>query len=188
MTTAVFDWVAQRARGRVLVFLTLLLVGCSAWLLWMGQPLVTAEAPDGIVSFELAGTAERSEAILQSWSDDARSAALLIQGFDFLYLFVYSAWFSLAVHLASTRFDGRWGRIGTAISWAVLLAAPLDAVENHALNQQLLHGASDGYAQLALWCALPKFALVAVAAAFLVVSGLARLTQVVARLVGRGVS
>jgi hypothetical protein len=186
VTKGVFDWVAQRAHGRLLVFLTVLLVGCSAWLFWMGQPLATAEAPDGIVSFELAGTAERSEAILRSWSgpagsDDARSAALLIQGFDFLYLFVYTAWFSLAVYLASTRFDGRWGRIGAAISWAVLLAAPLDAVENHALNQQLLHGASEGYAQLALWCALPKFALVAVAALFLVLSGLARLTQVFAR-------
>ncbi len=82
MTTAVFDWVAQRAHGRVLVFLTVLLVACSAWLFWMGQPLATAEAPDGIVSFELAGTVERSAAILQS------SVCLSLSFLPFLDIYV----------------------------------------------------------------------------------------------------
>jgi len=39
----------------------------------IGQPLKTGEAPRGIVSFELAFTAARSEAIVRSWTRSGRS-------------------------------------------------------------------------------------------------------------------
>ena len=61
------------------------------------------------------------------------------------------------------------------VSWRVLVSAPLDAVENHALIQQLMHGPSQLYAQLAWWCAVPKFSLLAMAGAFLVLAGSALL-------------
>lgn len=148
--------------------LTALVVFMTGWLAWMDRALVTAAAPNGIISFELARTAARSAAILDSWSDYARSIAMLIQGVDYLYLLVYPAWFSCACGQLGSQLGGRWLRLGTAISWLVLLAIPLDAVENYALIQQLLHGPSGIDAALAFWCAVPKFALVFMSAGFLV--------------------
>jgi len=51
-------------------------------------------------------------------------------------------------------------RTGLALAWAVLLAAPLDAVENAALVWMLVQGPGDAAAAVAWACALPKFALV----------------------------
>ncbi len=49
----------------------------------------------------------------------------------------------------------------------MLVAGALDALENLALIQILLSGASEGWARLAWACAGPKFALVLLAAAYL---------------------
>jgi hypothetical protein len=163
--------VDERAQPRLLAVLTLLLLGLSLWLSGLGQALVTDAAPHGIVSYELARHLDRSSAMLASWSADARERAMLLQGIDALYLLVYPAWFSLAAARLGARLGGAWQRAGAAVSWAVLLAAPLDAVENHALVRQLLDGPTELHAQLAWWCAVPKFALVGVAAAFLLLAG-----------------
>jgi hypothetical protein len=170
MTRGPFNWIDHRAQRQVLVILTILLLGSSAWLAYMDRNLASTAAPNGIISFELAGSLERSQAILQSWSDQARSAALLIQGFDYLYLFIYPAWFSLVAISLGIRLGGRWQSAGLLSGWIVLVAAPLDAVENYALIQQLLHGANAAQTQLALWCALAKFALLAASATFILLA------------------
>ncbi len=46
------------------------------------------------------------------------------------------------------------------LSWLVLAAGVLDAIENYALIQMLLSGASDLWARISWWCATPKFILV----------------------------
>ena len=167
MTYGPFNWIDHRARRPVVLGLTTLLVSSSAWLIYMDRMLVSDAAPNGIISFELAGSLERSEAIIQSWSEPARSAAMLIQGFDYLYLIIYPAWLSLASILLGALLGGRWQSAGMVTGWVVLLAAPLDAVENYALIQQLMSGAAAGLAQLALWCALMKFTLVLMSILFL---------------------
>ena len=172
-----FSWMTGRAQNRVLVILTVLLVGCSAWLMWMDRALVSAAAPHGIVSFELARTLENSTRILHSWSREAQLTAMLVQGFDYLYLLVYPAWFSMVAVRLGALLGGVWGLFGLPLSRVVLLAAPLDAVENYALVQQLLHGAAAHHASLAWWCAVPKFALVAGALAFVLIAGGAGLTR-----------
>ena len=139
----------------------------TAWLLWMGQALVTTAAPNGIVSFELARSLGRSSSILQSWSEHAQSVAMLMQGVDYLYLLIYPVWFSSLLYLLGSRLGEGWQRAGCAISWLVLLAIPLDAVENYALIQQLLYGPMEFHAWLAWGCAVPKFALVGLATAYL---------------------
>lgn len=168
-----FDWLTRRARLRALAALTLLLVLSSSCLLWLDSHLVTDAVPNGIIGFELAGSGERSAEILASWSQQAREFAMLIQGFDALYLFVYPAWFALAVTCLCGALPARWSAAGRVVAWGVLLAAPLDFVENCAMVHQLIHGAGDGMARLAWWCAVPKFALVSVAEIFLVAGGLA---------------
>lgn len=173
MTRGPFDWVRIEHQGRLLLALTVLLIACTGWLIWAGEALRTAAAPDGIVTFELARTRDIAAAILDSWSPAVRTMAALIQGFDFLYLLVYPAWFALAASRLGAALDGRWSVAGKAVAWGILPAAPLDAAENYALNMQLLAGASAEHAALAFWCAVPKFVLVFGAALFLIVSGTA---------------
>ena len=168
-----FDWVRAEAKGRLLGALTVLVAASSALLFVLDRGLVTDAAPNGIVSFELAGSAARAGAILAAWSAEARQVAMLVQGFDYLYLLVYPAWFSLAADRLGGLLGGAWLRFGGGVSWLVLLAAPLDAVENWALVAQLLHGADDTRALVSLACAVPKFGLVALGAGFLLVGGAA---------------
>ena len=131
------------------LLLTLATVLCTLWMGWFGAVLTTDAAPEGIVSFELARTQAQSAAILASWDEYARGAALLLQGVDFLYLILYPAWFALAAAALAGSLGGGLGHIGKLVAAAVLFAIPLDAVENYALNMQLLHGADEGMAALA---------------------------------------
>ena len=170
-----FDFMQPRAEGWALVVLSVLVVSTSIWLGAIGAPLETDAAPQGIISFELARTAEGAHAVLESWDARAREAAMLLQGVDFLYLLVYPAWFSLATIRLARRLGPTLSRIGRGFAWAVLLAAPLDVVENFALLDQLASGPSQASAVLAWACAVPKFALVFAAALFLVIGGSATL-------------
>jgi len=156
----------------VLALLVVLTGALSIYLTAIGAPLSTGAAPDGIVSFELARNAGASQVILDSWDATAREAAMLVQGVDFLYLLAYPAFFSLTALQLGRRLGGPWLRLARPLSWAVLLAAPLDLVENLALIRQLEAGASEGAAFTAWACAVPKFALVGVLAGF-VLAGLA---------------
>ncbi len=171
--TSPFGWVSERAQPWLLGVLTLLVVGLSLWLSSLGEALATAAAPHGIVSFELARDAARSAAILGSWPERAREAAFLLQGLDYLYLLAYPAWFSLAAARLGARLGGAWQRAGIFVAWVVLAAAPLDAVENLALIRQLRDGASELHAALAWGCAVPKFFLIGVAAAYLMAASAA---------------
>jgi len=177
MTTTLsspFDWVNEAAQARLLAVLTLAFIVTSWWLTTVGAILFTDAAPTGIVSFELAGNLERSRAILESWNAHAHANALLVQGFDSLYLIVYPVWFSLACVLLAKKLKGRWLQAGMLVSWLILIAAPFDAVENYALIEQLLDGPSSFYAQTAWWAAVPKFALVALATFYLLAGAVAR--------------
>ena len=164
----------MRARGAFLL-LTAATVLCTLWMGWFGAVLNTEVAPQGIVSFELARTQVQSAAILASWDGYARGAAMLVQGVDFLYLLLYPAWLALAAAGLAGSLGGAPGRLGRVVSVAVLFAIPLDAVENYALNMQLLHGADGAMAALAYWCAVPKFALVLAALVYVVTAGCLRL-------------
>ncbi|MDH4017149.1 MAG: hypothetical protein OEV20_07415 [Actinomycetota bacterium] len=169
-----FGWIVPARRGLALVVLLVLTFSLSLWLAALGDPLATDAAPSGIVSFELARTAEGARAVLDSWDAEAREAAMLVQGVDFLYLLAYPAFFSLTAIQIGRRLGGRWLTAAVPLAWAMWLAAPLDAVENWALIEQLRTGPDDGAALLAWACAIPKFALVAVLVGF-VLAGLSRL-------------
>ncbi len=162
-----FDWIPEPLQQRALWVLTVLLLLLSLVLAPLSSPLTTEAAPYGIVSFELAGSADRAARIVDSWSPAARERAMLIQGLDYLYLFVYSAWLSLACTRIRRRHGGWFARIGSGLAWAVLAAGALDALENLALIQILMSGASEGWARLAWASAVPKFVLVLLAAAYL---------------------
>lgn len=158
-----FAWLDEPAQRRalpLLIALALLLVAVMAGL---GEPLRSPEAPRGILDFELAGSAARAGAIVDSWSPRARLYAALGLGLDYLFLVAYSAAVALACVRAAARLEPRApaaAAVGRGLAWAQPLAAALDASENYGLIRLLLGDGRELWARLALACAIPKFALV----------------------------
>lgn len=168
-------------RGVALIAITGLTVAVWLVLLVANAPLRTVAAPQGIVSLELAGTAERAGAILASWGPRQREAASFGLGLDFLFLFLYPIAISLACRLvagrAALRYP-RWSLVGHFLSLAVPLCIGLDAIENAALWRVLQLGPTGPWPAIAAACAIPKFALV------LLGLGYAGVTWVVSRPTG----
>ena len=139
-------------------------IGLTIALGRIGAPLKTPAAPDGIISFELAGSRARAGAILASWDVATRDAAQLSLVVDYVYLIAYPLAISLGCALVAGRLRPRRPDLATvalALSWAVLVAGVLDAIENAALLRQLAAGPGAITSRLAQVAALAKFALVA---------------------------
>ena len=62
----------------------------------VGEALITTAAPYGIISFELAGSVEKAQQIIDSWDQDARLYAAFSLGFDYLFMVLYSTTIALA--------------------------------------------------------------------------------------------
>ena len=130
--------------------------------------LQTAAAPQGIVSYELAGSAAEAGRILASWDANAQLHAAFSLGFDYLYMLAYTVTLALAaLWLADVRQD--WMRsAGIAIAWSMGVAGLADALENYFLWQMLVSGATETAAVIAHWAALVKFALIILAVLYIV--------------------
>lgn len=153
---------ARAPSGVLVAALVLALVAASAWMSRLGTPLESPTSPSGIVAFELAGTAERTAAILAGWDDDARDAARTQTRWDDLlfiplYVVALAAW---ALWCARRLEGRRLARLGVALAWAMPVAGVLDWIENRQLLAQLDGGADAGRAALAAASAGVKFAIV----------------------------
>lgn len=174
-----FSWVKERATVPLLITLIIGSIALSIVLSSIGQSLKNQTAPQGIISFELAGSASRAEQIISSWSDAARRDAFLSIGVDYLYLFVYPLAISLACLVVSARLSRRRTptKTGATLSWLVLVAGLLDAVENLAMIRMLKSNEGDLWPVLAKWCAIPKFSLVASGLAYVLLAALLVLSR-----------
>ena len=56
-----------------------------------GSPLTTEAAPYGVVSFELAGSVENAQNIMNSWDADAELRAAFGLGLDYLFMVSYAS-------------------------------------------------------------------------------------------------
>jgi hypothetical protein len=138
------------------LFLTLLIFGLFRML---DQPLRTSAAPNGIVSFELAGDIQTSEAMIDSWDPNARLFAAFGLGLDYLFMPAYALALSLGLLFAGSG-KTAWYRTFTHwLGWAAIAAAFLDAIENYALWRLLAGGTDSSFPQIAAACASVKFAL-----------------------------
>ena len=121
-----------------------------------------------IVDFELAGSVERANEILDTWRaegviDDAKA----IQIFDLLYPLIYAA----ALAGGCIAAAGAWGRAGRAglasagpaIAWVAFAAAGFDYVENLGLGISLWDEPASPWPQVALIAAVVKFTGIAIA-------------------------
>lgn len=138
------------------LILTLVIFGVFSVL---DQPLRTSAAPNGIVSFELARSLDESQAILNSWDENARLFAAFGLGFDYLFMFVYAAALSLGLLLAGANKTGWYSSLTNWLGWGAFAAAFFDAVENYALWQILTGNVASSFPELAGICALLKFIL-----------------------------
>jgi hypothetical protein len=125
--------------------------------------LRTGAAPQGIVSFELAGDVGSAARILASWDAEARVVAGFVQGLDYLFLLAYSTTIAFACVWAANAMRvvaPRLAAVGPGLAWGQWAAAGLDAIENLALLVMLFGGAAAPWPAVAWTCAVPKFALV----------------------------
>jgi hypothetical protein len=126
----------------------------------------------GIVAFELAGSQERADEILDEWGSEGQDAAREQLLIDFAFLIAYGTFLVLAVaavrDLSSRRGRTRLAAIGAVIVPFGALAAAFDAVENACLLA-VLDGAGSAFPTLATIFAATKFALLAAAIAYLLV-------------------
>lgn len=125
----------------------------------LDTPLRTSAAPNGVVSFELAGNLETATRIIDSWDARAGLFAGFGLGLDYLFMPFYALALSLGILLAAWRHPGAFEKAGAWLGWGAIAAALFDAVENFSLWQLLLGNLQEDWANLAAMCATIKFGL-----------------------------
>lgn len=164
-------------RKRIFFPLLFLTLGLFAVFRVLDQPLRTPAAPNGIVSFELAGSPLQAQAITDEWK---RSSLLLSEvageanleivnipyvfasfglGIDYLFMPVYALALAFGTLLAAGRHGGWFKTLGAVAGYGAFAAALFDAVENYALFQILLNRVYSPYPEIAYDCASIKFGL-----------------------------
>ncbi len=136
--------------------LTLLIFGIFREL---DEPLRTASAPSGIVSFELAQNVRTAQSIVDSWDSNARLFAAFGLGLDYLFMPAYALALSLGLLLTLNGKTGWYYQLAAWMGWGALLAALFDAVENYALWVVLIGKVASPYPEIAALCATIKFTL-----------------------------
>ena len=134
--------------------------------------LKTPAAPQGIISYEFAGTTTAAQSILDSWDAGASVHAGFSLGLDYLYMPAYALTIGLACAWAAHALGGRrrWlGSLGRVLAFGLGLAALLDALENYALTTMLFSAAAEPWPAVARWCATGKFALIIAGLVYIVV-------------------
>ena len=160
------------------ILLAILFLGTVAFALILtvqGKPLSGA-VPGGILSYEFAWNQSRAQTILESWKTlyHILKKQLLL---DFGFLIVYPLFLSLACAMLSDSPVNKMAVVGIFISWAIIVAGPLDAVENIALYRMINNGASNILAQVAGWCAGLKFLLVYASLGYILLQSLSLVIQ-----------
>jgi hypothetical protein len=155
---------SRRVQRRAFILITVITLALTGALGAIDGHLRTEAAPQGIVSFEFARTLQQAEVILGSWNPSAQIYAALSLGVDYLYLVSYVLSIALGCVLIAARLESRGSfavRLGHLLAWSQFAAAGFDAIENYALIQLLIGSREALWPMIAFWCALPKFAAVA---------------------------
>ncbi|RJP51217.1 MAG: hypothetical protein C4583_09085 [Anaerolineaceae bacterium] len=152
-----------------LLFLTLILFAVFRVL---DTPLRTAAAPNGIVSYELAGEIKPAAEILASWDARAQLFAAFGLGLDYLFMPAYALTLALGILLAASRHPGAFAKLGAWLGWGALAAALFDAAENFSLWQFLLGDFQALWPCLAALCATAKFGLLLLGLAYALIGWL----------------
>jgi hypothetical protein len=157
----------------------LAVAGAAALALWIFLVIQDSQIKDsggpGIIGFEVAGTEDRALEILEEWDGAGRDEARVSVLVDFPYLIAYSIFLAVGCTIASTRF-GRRGMerlagIGPLLGWSMFLAGAFDAIENVAMLR-VIDGHTATWPGVALYAAIPKFAITALGIAYVIAGAL----------------
>jgi hypothetical protein len=154
----------------VFLLLTFLIFGVFRGL---DEPLRTNAAPNGVVSFELAWTPERADAIIFSWENSRwldlpqsldheispKLYAAFGLGLDYLFMPAYALALSLGLLLMMRGRPVWYLQLAAWMGWGMFAAALFDAVENFALWKELTGSVLSPYPEIAALCASVKFIL-----------------------------
>lgn len=159
--------------SRKALFLTFLLLTLILFAVFrvLDAPLQTEYAPNGIVSFELAGSPQNSAHIVLTWSDEALLNAAFGLGIDYLFMPLYTFALAFGTLLTAGRHSGWLRSLGAAAGYGAFAAPLFDAVENFALYQVLLGAFDSQYPALAAACAAIKFGLIAFGLIYAILAG-----------------
>ncbi|KPP99265.1 hypothetical protein [Marinobacter sp. HL-58] len=159
----------RRLNLSLLVTAALLLV-----LTLVNQPLQTGSAPQGMVSFQMAATADQSMAIIRSWRQDGMLWAHVSLWLDFLFV---PAYLVTLIFLTSHLTRDRPGvRERTVARWvkALFVAAGTGDIAENILLLNNMDPPTDVLSLSATICALIKFTGLMLGAAGLVIIRAAR--------------
>jgi hypothetical protein len=176
-----FVWITESTQRRAFWGLLVLAALFMVTLNVLDHPLKTEASPYGIISFELAGELATSQAMMASWGSQGSIHAGLSLGLDYVFLMAYAGGIALGcVILARGFLDHSRGmaNLGVVLSWLLLAAGMLDALENYALIRVLLGSPAGCWPVVARACAIPKFVLVVAGLAYL---GLGFIALLIAR-------
>lgn len=149
-------------------------VALFATLLVINQPLLTGSAPQGIISFQLAGNADQASAILQSWGPEGSFWARVSLWVDFLFVPAYVlSMIMLTRHLMRDRPGVRERMVARWIR-ALFVAAGVSDVAENVLLLNNFDNPTDLISLSATICALIKFTGLTLGTAGLVIIRAAR--------------
>ena len=134
------EWIPGKNRKSLFFGFLIFTISILVLFQFLNQPLMTASAPNGIISLQLAWTPENTQAMLDSWNANARLYGAFGLGFDYLFMPAYALALALGALLAAGRHPGWFSRLGSWIGYGSLIAAVFDAFENLLQFQQLFHG------------------------------------------------
>lgn len=161
MITHPLAFIPNNNRKRIFfIFLAATLLVMAVFRFVLDPPLQTEAAPQGIVSFELAGSQAKADEIILSWDTTAQLYAAFGLGFDFLFMPIYATAIALGVLLAAGRHPGWFTSLGAWVGWGTFAAALFDSAENICLFNLLLGNSGANYASMAAIYATLKFGLI----------------------------
>ncbi|MCD1629434.1 hypothetical protein [Marinobacter shengliensis] len=143
-------------------------------LMAINQPLKTGSAPQGIVSFQLAGTADQAYAIIRSWRENGLIWAQMSLWVDFLFIAAYlAALLQLTRHFTRDRPGIRERKVARWVRALFITAGLSDVAENIVLLNNL-SPPTDSMSMTATILALIKFTGLLLGVAGLVIIRAAR--------------
>lgn len=159
------------SRNTLIISLILLILSIAVMLTFDGY-LKNEVAPNGIVSFELASSLEESKAIINSWSEQSKTAAGLSLGFDYLYMLIYGGFISLLLlrvknHFQQKPFLRKTARLALMGVWVAVL---FDGIENYGLIRLILGDVREVWSSVALYFASAKFIILLAVIIYLLIT------------------
>ena len=152
--------------------LLVLVVGCIAVIKYLDHFLVNDVCTGGIIAFELAGDVETATSYLNSWGEQAKVAASLSLGFDFIFPFAYASLIALLIHKLNVRLwkDHAFFTVGNGLIWATFVAGLFDYIENIALINLLFGNLEQSWVSISFYFAAIKFLLVLIAILYILIN------------------